>query len=58
MTNKWIEHIKHYAKNNKTSCALSNPNCSKTFKEIKDKPINMKENIPKTTAGKAPKKNS
>lgn len=35
MANKWIEHIRTYAKNKNISysCAVSDPDCSKTYKE-------------------------
>ena len=46
MPSKWIDHIKSYAKQHGLSygCALSDPNCSKTYKEknnttVKTKPI-------------------
>ena len=34
-SNKWVDHIKAFAKQNGLSygCALSDPNCSKTYKE-------------------------
>ena len=37
MSNKWIDHIKSFAKQHGLSygCALSDPNCSKSYKEGK-----------------------
>jgi len=40
MANKWIEHIKKWAKDNNSTygCALSNPKCKEDYKKSKEEP--------------------
>jgi hypothetical protein len=50
MANKWIEHIRTYAKskNISYSCAVSDPECSKTYKEKQEKSKPEKKAEPNT----------
>ena len=47
MTNKWVEHIKTFAKSHNIAygCALSNPECLASYKAKKNtiKPLNTQE---------------
>jgi hypothetical protein len=40
MANKWVEHIKKWAKANNSTygCALSNPKCKEDYKKSKEEP--------------------
>ena len=43
MVNKWVEHIKTFAKKNNLTyaCALSNKECINSYKKLKDKPVEV-----------------
>ena len=43
MVNKWVEHIKTFAKKNNLSyaCALSNKECINSYKKSKEKPLEV-----------------
>lgn len=44
----WIKHIKDFAAKNNLSygCALSNPECSRTYRAAKEKKVGLEESIP------------
>ena len=49
---RWIQHIKDFAAKNNLSygCALSNPECSRTYRATKEKQVGLEESIPQFLA--------